>query len=362
MCRILELVKRYVSFPCFQNSEGDFKSPWQRHIPLPRLNEDDFKKPLEADEFSTARSLLIHRLLFNIYEQDLLFLPHGSCASLELFQVFYGSELREIADEMRPKLEELAFHSLSNHVKISGKWTFADLTQYFSDVIEGHEATKSQLCDFIHHSKDPLQLLKEVFKQQAPDALSEASGMSRYLGGSYGAVQSGLAKVFVDEFGFGVHQEKHSTLFEELLTGLGLDSKAHAYFSEYSAASLCLANYFHYISLNKRLFFKYTGAIYFAEASLPHVNRQMLDVVKRYAPEANYKYFEEHAEIDVYHRKMVLNDVLKPIVENFGDKVIPDIVSGFEEFRVLLDFAAADFAQQNSLVLTKENENVRCAL
>ena len=349
------LLAEYLGAACFRDvgpetgarGQAYSMNPWRRPCAgAPDVVMGlDWSLPLEADDVGSTKARVVHQALFNIYDQGLLFLPLGgqpwSARALADYQTFYDPELVALGGEIRPWLEKLAFSALARHVEPSGPWTLDTLREYLAATLKEHEAGTSAVCDAVRASPRPLEALQYVVKQQCSDALIEASGMSRYLGGSFGRAQSELTKVLIDEYGFGVHADKHSTLFEVHAASLGLRTDVHAYFREYDTASLLAANYFHYITLGKIHWPRYVGAIYRAEATLPHLNALMAKTVADVAPAGDTRYFTEHVEIDGFHRRMVLENVLVPLVEAHGESWIPEILRGFEEFRFVGDLAGA---------------------
>jgi hypothetical protein len=123
----------------------------------------------------------------------------------------------------------------------------------------------SPVMKAIEDSSNPVHAAKTFLIQLAGDFLVESSAMSRNILGSYGSIQSELFKVVIDEYGYGVHQSKHSRLFEETLESVGLESTPHSYWQFYLTSSLMLNNYFNYISGDHSKFFRYLGAIFYAE-------------------------------------------------------------------------------------------------
>jgi uncharacterized cupin superfamily protein len=106
-------------------------------------------------------------------------------------------------------------------------------------------------------------------------------------------------------------------------------------------------NYFHYICRNHTNFFKYLGAVYYTEASLPFICKRIADVLTEvYGSNVDVRYFTEHVHIDQHHGRMAFEKLVLPIVERFGESVIPDIVRGYEEVKMLGDIADEDFAAQ----------------
>jgi mannose-6-phosphate isomerase-like protein (cupin superfamily) len=199
----------------------------------------------------------------------------------------------------------------------------------------------------IERSADPERAARTWLVQFAPDFLSEASPMMRNVLGHYGAPQSEWFKVIIDEYGYGVHDTKHSTLFERTMESVGLSSGLHHYWQYYLTSSLLLNNYFHYLGKNHELFFRYLGALYYTETTLVDFCRRAVDLLtKVFGERVDAQYFSEHVHIDQHHGRMALDKLVLPVVDAYGERVIPEIVRGFEEFQVLADIADRDFAAQ----------------
>ncbi|KMQ80554.1 hypothetical protein BPMI_04742 [Candidatus Burkholderia pumila] len=86
--------------------------------------------------------------------------------------------------------------------------------------------------------------------------------MARNVLGNFSAHQSELFKILIEEYGYGMHEKKHSTIFEEMMRQAGLNATTHHYWQFYTAPSMALTNYFHYISANHQHFFRYLGALF----------------------------------------------------------------------------------------------------
>ena len=205
----------------------------------------------------------------------------------------------------------------------------------------------SAVCRAVVSALNPEAAATTFLIQPASDFLSEASAMARNVLGSYGPSQSELFKVLIDEYGYGVHRTKHSTLYRETLESRGLWPQVHAYWQFYLASALALTNYFHYVSKNHELFFRYLGALYYTEASLVHATRHQSDMLHAvWGDDVDTRYFDEHSHIDKHHGRMVIEKIIAPLVEQCGDAIVPDVVRGFEEFRLLQDMADADLIAQ----------------
>ncbi|MCY0994765.1 iron-containing redox enzyme family protein [Nannocystis sp. ILAH1] len=309
----------------------------------------DLESPIDPGAIATARGLTLHRLLFNAYEQSMLFLPERplSEADYRAMAAFYDPALVAMGQQVRPALERAAFGALDAYIEASGPWDLGSLIEYLQSAIHEYEQSPSSLVAAIEATPRPRAALLYLLVQQAPDFLSEASAMARAMLGRFGPAQSELMKVFIDEYGYGVHERKHSTLFAACMRSVGLSDGVHDYYFHYLASSLALVNYFHCVCANKQAWFRYLGALYFTEASIPHFNRQLSRALRRaFGATVDTSYFDEHVHIDKHHRSMVLEALLAPAVRLYGPTIIPEVLAGFEAFRHLQEVADLDYLEQ----------------
>ncbi|MBN1204941.1 MAG: iron-containing redox enzyme family protein [Myxococcaceae bacterium] len=324
-------------------------SPYRRPTDLSTLPVEALSEPVRLGQLFTQRSLVLNRLLFNIYEQNNLYLPQArfSEADTEAFHRFYAPDFMAANAFVRPAVERACFQLLDDELTVDGPWTMEHLEAYCQKLLTDFEATPSEVCRRVDQAAFPKQAARMFLIQVAPDFLSEASQMARALPGNFGPVHSELTKIFIDEFGYGVFQHKHSTLFERTLESVGLNSRVHAYYYWYLPSSLLMTSYFHWITSNKPRWFEYVGALYWIEAVVPHFNRQFSKLLKaQFGQDTDTEYFDEHVGIDLHHRRMALDKLIRPTVQLYGDSVIPAMVRGIEASRLLGDLAERDFFAQ----------------
>lgn len=342
-------VQRYASNPLFLDNEEwvNDDNPFRRQLRPQVLPYLDFSRVLSRKELLTYESLAAQRLLTSIYEADLMFLPaSGLAEKWDDFQLYYSPSNRAYGEAIRPALERFAFGFLDDEVEVSGKWSKAELEEFLRAL--GQRPTQTLASETaIEKSSDPRRAARMWLIQFAPDFLSEASPMIRNVLGSYGAPQSEWFKIIIDEYGYGVHDTKHSKLFERTLASAGLRADIHHYWQYYLTSSLMVNNYFHYLGKNHELFFRYAGALYYTEATLVDFCRRVSNLLtKVFGEQAYTEYFDEHVHIDQHHGRMALEKLILPLVDQFGDVIIPEIVRGFEEFQLISEIADADFADQ----------------
>ncbi|SDL22731.1 hypothetical protein SAMN05192555_103128 [Franzmannia pantelleriensis] len=187
---ITAIINSYADNPLFNDAKEDevlvYNTPYRRPT---RINDNqyiNYNKTIGCDGLSSNGSLSTHRLLMNIYESDLLFLPNSKTSfDLEEMKRFYSQETISKADIMRPILENKAFNFLEEEVKISKGWTEELLYEYFNQFLEkennkrGNNKITDGVLSFIASSNHPQKCLKHYVVQLAGDYLSEASAMAR---------------------------------------------------------------------------------------------------------------------------------------------------------------------------------------
>jgi len=342
----------YVSNPVFRDAEADEvliqANPYHRPVRSKDIRFLNFTKPLKLEEINSYSALAAHRVLMNIYESDLSFLPYRNDAKQwQDFIQFYKNDNKVLGEIVRPVIEEHVFGFLKDEIEISGSWSKEALLKYFKEFARECEESESELVSTLLSTKDRERAAIFFLVQLASDFLSEASAMARNVLGSYGLLLSELFKILIDEYGYGVHATKHSTLFESTLESCGLNPQIHTYWQFYLASSLSLVNYCHYVSRDHSKFFRYLGALYYTEASLASVTRQQSKMLRTiFGSKVDTRYFDEHTHIDRHHGRMVLEKLILPVIDQYGTVIIEDIVRGFEEFRLLQEIADNDFITQ----------------
>lgn len=351
-------IDSYAANPLFADAEPDemflADSPYRR--PTRRFDNQyiDYTRPLTSSNQASNSALSTHRMLLNIYEAGMLFLPDAPGPTFKAdFDNFYGHESLRRGELVRQALETKAYAFLDDEVTVSGTWTAPILVDYFRDFIEQTngklkaDPRSSSLLGSILGSRDPARCAKHYLIQMASDFLSEASAMARLAPGRYGPVQSAIFNILIDEYGAGIHEHKHSTLFENTLGSVGLEASPHYYWQFYHATSLSLVNYFHYVTCNRQLFFRYIGALFYTEASLVGTTRLQSRMFREvFGTEIDTKYFDEHSHIDQHHGEMALTRVIEPMLARFGDAIAVEILRGFLEFQYLEEVADADLISQ----------------
>jgi hypothetical protein len=324
-------------------------NPWKRSIPIADLLDSQVRTGLSEGELLGRVGLFLHRILMNIYDQSMLYLPSSQLdqSDLQDFNEFYDPRIVAKGAKLKGTIEYSAFSFLETGRGTEDIHCQEDLESYFDSVIRKMGSAPSEVVGRVLQSRNPVEAMDFFLVQFACDFLAEASQMARAMPGSFGPEQSQLTKIFVDEYGYGIHSKKHSTLFEECLVSVGLSPMPHRYFTLYLSSSLALSNYFHFVTSNKKHWLRYIGALFLAEASIPHFNKQVSEAMRAiYGESIDTRYFDEHVHIDMHHSRMVMELLIKPSIQLFGRKAISEIHAGFEDYLRLQTIADNDLITQ----------------
>jgi nitrosourea synthase len=345
-------LREYAAHDLFARNDTDLAldNPYRRALPAPPVSQavdgetGDLRALLASDE-----GLFTNRALLTIYERDFVLLPREGFPGKQAdFAAYYGPELTQRGDRIRPYLEARLFGPLERSIQVSGAWTFDRFRAYYDDFVAGYRADgHGAVTTRVTTLPDPRPALRFYLIQAACDFLVESSAMGRNALGNFGAVQSELFKVIIDECGYGVERTRHSTLFQRVLESVGLDPTPHSYWGYYLPTTLYTANYYNYTGKNHTRIFRYLGALLHVESCFRITCRQMAAMMQAVeGPGATVDYFTEHVHIDDHHSRMALEGIIRPAVAQYGTWALEEVLRGFEESRAVGELHTAGLAGQ----------------
>lgn len=349
------LVNRLAAAPLFADvHEWEVTGPWRRPVRPKTFKYFKFTHSTPDTHLRYA-ALTTNRMLTALNEAAFLFLPEGKLNSDWAGHSFYTEEFRLLSALVLPQLQKYALGFAEENVTVSGQWNKKKFKEYFEERIMPLVGRAPGSLELIEKSNYPVQAAELLLMQHALDFLVEASHMARYVLGDFGKLQSDLFRVILDEYGYGVHERKHSSLFKDTLRSVGLRTNSHAYWQFYLNTTFLLNNYFHRITRQPEEFFRYLGAITLAENLFGPYCRQTAAVLRKvYGDKVNVQYYQEHAHIDQHHGRMTLEEMLLPAIDLHGDEIIADIVLGMEQTLYLQDLGEKDLCSQITWMSKKD--------
>ena len=155
-----------------------------------------------------------------------------------------------------------------------------------------------------------------------------------------GKPKAALVEIQMDEYGSGIEERMHSSLFRSSLEAVGLDTRYAAYIDQVPGITIAAVNLMSLFGLNRRLRGACVGHLALFEMTSSEPNRRYATGLRRlgFGPQAT-AFFDEHVEADSVHEVIAAHDLAGQLA-NESDDMAADILFGAEAL-YLLDEAFA---------------------
>lgn len=184
--------------------------------------------------------------------------------------------------------------------------------------------------------------LLEIFSL---NALTEASQLSRAVGGAPSPVQSMLFRILMEEYGAGRLEKKHSTYFARMLEAQGMSKEPEGYFLRVPWEVLSAINHSFYLAENKRFYLQFCGAFTYTELSTPVSFERYARAASRLGFTSGHSdYWALHVREDARHGPWMLEQVALPLLTQFPERC-RDVLFGYAQQRSVETMASAAVAR-----------------
>lgn len=292
--------------------------------------------------------------LIGCYEQDMLFLNKDIEGDIQdHLDARYGRDKSKKAlDELRT-LEAVVFAPISSQLdKVDFSVTADQLKAFFGNQLD-EEFTRLKSGEFdptlthILHDPNSQALMRSLLTQFSIEFLIEGAPMGLYATGAFGTLQSHLLRVYQDEMGNGVPEDKHSHLYEKTMVDLGLSDTPDAYQDHFLTSNMLVSAYTYQICHDKSKFLRYLGAFFRNEACFIVWQKQLGESVREvFNGQVDCHYFDVHTSVDQAHGRWVLDNLVSHALERFGDAAAPHILRGFVELMIYQDIYGLELDHQ----------------
>jgi hypothetical protein len=270
-----------------------------------------------------------HQSLMRAYQARYIVLPPTSGSIIaDLDRRYDPADLARL-EASRPRLERaLIAPQAAAAIKAANG---ADVLAYAEALLPRLRAEpENAFTAFLRTSDGREAHYRNFLLQSSADLLAEASASAFGAIGAFGAPQSALFRILIDEFGYGAHDRKHSVLYQAVMRDFGLSDTYAAYAPLFDTSSLELHNTIHWLFQNPRNVFLQAGFLLFAETAYQRSTTDHFRYLREFHPAADARYFSEHAHIDLHHTRMVVDDVAGAFVASYGAEAGAEIVAGAE--------------------------------
>lgn len=293
-----------------------------------------------AGEDAAADLHVRHQTLMRAYQARYMLLPAEAPGGsiVDHLNRHYDAEAMAELETLRRGLEAELIAPLLAPVRAAvPDQAFSDWTDGLVKELRG--GPESPLTAWLSDHPEREAHYRNFLLQSSADLLAEASASALGVVGEFGAPQSALFRILIDEFGYGTHAKKHSVLYRAVMRDFGLPDEYNAGWPLFDTAALELHNAIHFLFQNPRNFFLQIGFLLFAETAYQRSTRDHFRYLSRHHPEVDARYFGEHAHIDLHHTRMVIDEVARPLVEQYGEEAGREIMAGAEFTRRAFDRA-----------------------
>ncbi len=281
-----------------------------------------------------------HQTLMRAYQARYMLLPETAPAGsiIDHLNRHYDPEAMSRLEALRHGLEAELITPLLAPARAGVP--DQDFDDWTDDLVTGLRAgPESSLTAWLADHPAGEAHYRNFLLQSSADLLAEASASALGVIGEFGAPQSALFRILIDEFGYGAHAKKHSVLYRAVMRDFGLPDEYNAGWPLFDTAALELHNAIHFLFQNPRNFFLQIGFLLFAETAYQRSTRDHFRYLSQHHPAVDARYFGEHAHIDLHHTRMVIDEVARPLVAQYGPEAGREIIAGALFTRMAFDRA-----------------------
>lgn len=164
--------------------------------------------------------------------------------------------------------------------------------------------------------KASVEHLREFLIHKSIYQLKEADPHTWAIPRLAGRAKAALVEIQADEYGGGLPDRMHSTMFARTMKGLGLDDRYGSYVDAVPALSLASVNMMSLFGLNRRLRGAIAGHLAIYEMTSSRPNQLYGNGFRRNGFDASVTgYFDEHVEADAVHEQIAGRDLAGGLVE-----------------------------------------------
>lgn len=210
------------------------------------------------------------------------------------------------------------------------------LREWLSDLALERDLFPAPSMGAYYREEATLEQLREVVAQRSLFFLKEPDPWTMVIPSLQGKAKAGLIDLILDEYGWGRHDQMHSTVYATLMGKLGLSTEYDHYLDQTAWPFLAGLNYQAMLARHRRLCRRMYGYIYLVEADSPGSMRNYLAAYARAGIEDPdvLTFYELHIDADEGHADVALNEVVGPVLES-EPAAAAEIARGVVEGRYL---------------------------
>lgn len=342
-----DVVKVFSRNPAFRAAEWEEltteQNPFRRPVRPDDLDWLDYREPMPVERVLMLSGLLGHRMLRNIYDTDLLYLPPtANPEAARDHQDFYSARNRTLGAQAKPILEQHLFTFLDGQREPLASTSLAGLTRYLHDYSDQRAAAPGEAFDAVLATKGRREAATFLLLQVSAFLPASNAAIARNAIGEYDVAHPELRGLLLEEYGAWVAD---SSKYRALLADAELQPTIGAYWQLYLNSSLARGNHLHHVASNHERLYEFLGAL---------LHKKIDDAVSaaRFAEVfaeglgSSATYFERPSALTGAGLDDYLTKLLGPLVHTFGEGVFEGVHRGFADAAWYRDLWHRDLAAQ----------------
>ncbi|MFD4178918.1 cupin domain-containing protein [Streptomyces anulatus] len=341
------IVKEFAANTAFRAAERHEltteQNPFRRPVRPDDLGWLDYSEPMREVNALKLSGLLGHRMLRNAYDSDLLYVPPADTeAAANDGAAFYSAPNRARAILARPILERHLFTLLD---EVRAPLETAELAALKRHILECYRRRSAEPGDAFEAArstrarKESSTFLLLQFSAFLP---ASNAAVARNALGEYDRAHPTLRRLLLGEYAQWVEA---SQSYEKLMAGAELKTTEAAYWQLYLGTSLARGNHLHFTSANHERLFAFLGALLHKKVDEQAV-RAPLSAVLADGLGVGTEYFDQQKALTEADLGQLVDELVAPLVERFGRRVIEGVYAGFADATWLADLWDRDVAEQ----------------
>ncbi|MFJ7275155.1 hypothetical protein [Kitasatospora sp. NPDC098663] len=257
------IVKAFAANTAFRAAEWEEltteENPYRRPVRPDDLAWLDYGKPMPAAKALKLSALLGHRMLRNVYDAGLLYLPPvPGRAAADDGAAFYSARNRALGALAGPILERHLFSLLDGEYKPLDSADPQALRREIRAYHENRLAEPGRAFTVAAATTDRRAAATFMLLQLSAYLPAARAAAGRAALGEYDAAHPGARPLLLDEYRnwAAAHQD-----YRDLLAGAGLKPTAAAYWQLYLGTSLGRGNLLHHLSGDREKYPEFLGAL-----------------------------------------------------------------------------------------------------
>lgn len=341
------IVRAFAANPAFRAAErhelSNETNPFRRPVRPDDLNWLDYSTVLPESRTLMLTALLGHRMLRNIYDSDQLYLPPMAQQTSEADgEAFYSTQNRVLAALAKPVLERHLFTMLDQHNEPLDKPDLASLRRHIGEYHQ-RRTTEPGLAHLAAMStRNRVEAATFVLLQYGAFVPASSAAVARGAIGEYQAAHPRLRSILLEDYR---QWTDSADSYEQLLMAAGLTATTGAYWQLCLGSSLARGNYLHHLAGSRERVFSFIGAFLHKlvdeEATRPRYDELIAGTL-----DTSITYFRAPSAPPDHSVTELVDQLVAPLAEKFGDSVIPEVHAGFVAAARLEETWDRDLADQ----------------